>query len=206
MKGILKNKDEGETESAPVPFDRKMVIENTRRNAREGRKLREERENAADEEGLATEDQTQDRTSSLSPLRWDEKNLLINEREKCATMKIDEPKTPYEGGFNPNNNYYREDNEDENDEREGEGDDEFVLGEAEDEQDFIPAVIDQDQEARALQEQQEAHKKETDTRPTQKEHESAFERMRKMHYKMEAKVRPSSDDDDNDDDDDEDDD
>jgi protein phosphatase inhibitor 2 len=33
---------------------------------------------------------------------WDEENLLINEANKCSTMKIDEPDTPYNFDYDPN--------------------------------------------------------------------------------------------------------
>jgi len=34
-------------------------------------------------------------------LKWDEANLYLTEQEKCSTMKIDEPKTPYAGHYDP---------------------------------------------------------------------------------------------------------
>lgn len=34
-------------------------------------------------------------------LKWDEANLYLTEQEKSATMKIDEPKTPYARHYDP---------------------------------------------------------------------------------------------------------
>jgi protein phosphatase inhibitor 2 len=34
-------------------------------------------------------------------LKWDEANLYLTEQEKSATMKIDEPKTPYARQYDP---------------------------------------------------------------------------------------------------------
>ena len=34
-------------------------------------------------------------------LKWDEANLYLTEQEKSATMKIDEPKTPFVHNYNP---------------------------------------------------------------------------------------------------------
>jgi len=34
-------------------------------------------------------------------LKWDEANLYLTEQEKSATMKIDEPKTPYAKQYDP---------------------------------------------------------------------------------------------------------
>jgi protein phosphatase inhibitor 2 len=34
-------------------------------------------------------------------LKWDEANLYLTEQEKCSTMKIDEPKTPYARQYDP---------------------------------------------------------------------------------------------------------
>lgn len=203
MKGILKNKDEGELDKVDAHFDRKTVIENTRRNAhlRAAIDSKEEEEEGEgedkDKSNFEELDHHHHRRSSMSPLRWDEKNLIINEFEKSATMKIDEPKTPYEGGFDPNNDYYREDNEDDGEEGEdgedGEDDDELVLGEAEDEAEFPPEVIERAEGVEDTSEVKEEEEKEAGEDKKDDTGESAFERMRKMHYKMEAKVRPPED-------------
>lgn len=39
--------------------------------------------------------QSNDNPQSKGGIKWDEENILITEAEKCSTMKIDEPKTPF---------------------------------------------------------------------------------------------------------------
>lgn len=118
-RGILKNArtdsgDHGDVDDdGDGELDRALVIANTRANAA----MHGER--VQDGEG---EPETEPEHPPHDPLRWDERNLLVNEREKSATMKIDEPKTPYEGGFDPQNEYYRDDDDDDDEE------DAFVLG------------------------------------------------------------------------------
>ncbi|QPG76685.1 hypothetical protein FOA43_004079 [Brettanomyces nanus] len=126
-KGILKNaprdatykkEPSNELDVEKAKFDRQKVIENTRMNskltalnAEQGNIIRQRlahqakiRDHQLAEEAAKVLDEDH--------LKWDEKNILLNEQEKSATMKIDEPKTPYEGGFNPNNEYYRPDEDD----------------------------------------------------------------------------------------------
>lgn len=45
-------------------------------------------------------------------LKWDEANLYLTEQEKNATMKITEPKTPYQGTIGSSEYYHDDDGED----------------------------------------------------------------------------------------------
>lgn len=108
-KGILRNKDETEPyHSNSDELDRKEVIRNTQLNSHmnnessRGDKIRAQINQAKKDQGLPVDDKH---------AKWDEISLYKNEQERSATMKIDEPKTPYEGGFDPNGEYYQEDEE-----------------------------------------------------------------------------------------------
>lgn len=95
--GILRNKTEAPATPSDGELDRQQVIRNTRYNA----------QLALQSKG--DEIRAQIRSKDLDHLQWDEVNLYKTEQEKAATMKIDEPKTPYEGGFNPEGEYYQDD-------------------------------------------------------------------------------------------------
>lgn len=114
-RGILRNRDEVQNSEVDVVgdrLDRQEVIRNTRLNSHlvsdssKGDEIRaqiaeEKKKKIANGDGEKLPDH----------LKWDELNLYKTEQEKCATMKIDEPKTPYEGGFNPEGEYYKDDDE-----------------------------------------------------------------------------------------------
>lgn len=99
-------------ESNADRLDRQEVIKNTRLNAQlasessKGDKIRakiaEAKSHQSDDDGNESHGE-----KPSDHLQWDEVNLYKTEQEKCATMKIDEPKTPYEGGFNPEENTTR---------------------------------------------------------------------------------------------------
>lgn len=172
-RGILRNKDEGSPpQPAEAQLDRQEVIRNTRLNAQlaaelsRGDAIRAQIAEARSKEGNG---------ASHDHLKWDEINLYKTEQEKVATMKIDEPKTPYEGGFDPTGEYYREDgdgdepNEDIPDFSLGEGqyDDEAngaANGAADDEKDEVEEEKEEEKPLLA----EERHRK--------------FEEMRKAHY------------------------
>lgn len=212
-RGILKNAREdaaykhespNELDREKEVFDRQKVIENTRLNA----KLTHgpgAAGAAASGPGLADIELKRQRGETLSEeeqLRWDERNLLINEMEKSATMKIDEPKTPYEGGFDPNNEYYRTDNEADDDKRGGDGDagdDAFELGEGVDDADDVNKgeieVVQRDAAS------QPAAAAAAAPEPTAEDKHRLFEEKRKQHYHLKAAPlkHPVADDDDDDD-------
>ena len=107
-KGILRNKNDVEPnqDAHGEQLDRQEVIKNTRLNAQ----LSSDTHNGDEIRAkIAKEKALHSKPGDPDHLKWDELNLYQTEQEKCATMKIDEPKTPYEGGFDPNNEYYKED-------------------------------------------------------------------------------------------------
>ncbi|KAH3663360.1 hypothetical protein OGAPHI_005350 [Ogataea philodendri] len=186
-RGILKNAPHEEETPVETPdagtpdvqeFDRQKVIENTLLNS----KLFRDSSSKGDiiRSQIQEQKRRQSHSGSLEHLQWDEKNILINEQEKSATMKIDEPKTPYEGGFDPNNDYYRTDNEDEDhlddfDLGEGAGDDAPLKN------DDRIEVVAQEQENQPEEKEQEEQEELT---PEQKH--KLFEERRKQHYHLKA--------------------
>lgn len=205
-RGILKNAREdaaykhespNELDREKEVFDRQKVIENTRLNAKltHGPGAAGAAGAAASGPGLADIELKRQRGETLSEeeqLRWDERNLLINEMEKSATMKIDEPKTPYEGGFDPNNDYYRTDNEADGDA----GDDAFELGEGVDDADDVnKGEIEVVQRHAASQPAAAAA---AAPEPTAEDKHRLFEEKRKQHYHLKAAPlkHPVADDDD----------
>lgn len=210
-KGILKNakidasyKNESpnELDSINTSFDRQKVIENTKLNAQLTKRATNE-----DVEIIKIKKERGKKLSEEEQLKWDERNLLINEMEKSATMKIDEPKTPYEGGFNPNNDYYRTDNE-EDDKLEGksesenkseaeaeaeaefenEEDEGFELGEGIDDNNDVKRgeieVLQQSNKDNKEEEEEEEGEEEKELTPEEKHR--IFEEKRKQHYHLKA--------------------
>lgn len=106
-RGILRNKSDNQSPPENSELDRQEVIRNTRLNAQlasdssKGDRIRAKLAEAKKEKGEGGQDGDH--------LKWDEINLYKTEQEKNSTMKIDEPKTPYEGGFDPEGEYYRDD-------------------------------------------------------------------------------------------------
>lgn len=172
-KGILKNvasdapyRTQSPNEVSLEPLDRQEVIANTRHNAQM------HGQNPTKVSGVQPENDCE------SHLKWDERNLLVNEMEKTPKMKIDEPKTPYEGGFNPENDYYKM-----------EPLDDMGLGEGVDDADVelenVEVVTPVPVQASAA----EARKAARAAEPEEVNIEddiSAFEGKRRMHYKTEG--------------------
>ncbi|KAI3402721.2 hypothetical protein KGF56_004395 [Candida oxycetoniae] len=124
-RGILRNKSDNEESDEQLQhhldhLDRQEVIKNTRLNAQlranstRGDEIRAKIAQKKKEHQDHDHDHDHESSPSHEHLKWDEVNIYKNEQEKSAKMKIDEPKTPYEGGFNPEGEYYRDDDDDEN--------------------------------------------------------------------------------------------
>ncbi|RLV96187.1 Protein GLC8 [Spathaspora sp. JA1] len=208
-RGILRNKNEGQVITHEVldQLDRQEVIKNTQLNARlsaeyssRGDKIRakiaeEKRRRSFGASASASEGEGEgEQEGSGDHLKWDEINLYKTEQEKAATMKIDEPKTPYEGGFNPAGEYYRDDDEDEN---EGNNEDDipsFELGEGEYDKEHpvvgslrggevIPQEPTEEGEA-----DYEDDGEEEEEELTAEERHRRFEERRKAHYHLKGMV------------------
>lgn len=160
-RGILRNKLDGTGHHENEEFDRQEVIRNTRLNAQllaEKSKGEEIRAKLAEKKAHADDH-----------LKWDEINLYKAEQEKSATMKIDEPKTPYEGGFDPLGEYYQEDEEIPT----------FELGESEaQEKEDFRSLNGGEIIPNENQEEEEEPKQEL----TAEEKHKRFEELRKKHY------------------------
>ena len=198
-RGILRNKSVTEsTESNADRLDRQEVIKNTRLNAQlasessKGDKIR-----AKIAEAKAHQSDDNDKESHgenpSDHLHWDEVNLYKTEQEKCATMKIDEPKTPYEGGFNPEGEYYKDD-EDEIPE--------FELGSGEyDNIEDKGSSLNGGKVIKDPSYKEEELKEKMEHAETAEERHKRFEEMRKEHYHMKGnalkqKIEISDDEDD----------
>lgn len=177
-RGILRNKD---AESSKPDFqeelDRDEVIKNTRINAQlasethKGDQIRAKLAEAkTNGNGHGTE-----LHEHPEHLKWDEINLYKTEQEKAATMKIDEPKTPYEGGFNPQGEYYQKDEDPIPD---------FTLGEGSYEPgDTAGGSLNGGQLLpREESEEPEEDQVEEEEPLTAEERHKRFEEMRKLHY------------------------
>lgn len=192
-KGILRNKvnQEEVAHNAGEHLDRQEVIRNTRLNAQlvsessKGDEIRAKLAAAKARDDNKEEDKSNGKGDHL---KWDEINLYKSEQEKCATMKIDEPKTPYVGGFNPQGEYYKDD-ESIPDFELGEG--EFDIGEAHGQKE--EEEVNEDDGAlssggsEVVEEAQYQQEKETNGETAEERHRR-FEELRKQHYHMKGEA------------------
>lgn len=132
-KGILKNPSTQNIHPSPPPAaaaparpddprrrersmsSKEITLENTHFNAGDRRSSSAARQAAAARRlsGHARADD-----GNHQRLKWDEANLYLTEQERTATMKIDEPKTPYAKHYDP-----AEDPSDEDEDMDGDGGD-----------------------------------------------------------------------------------
>lgn len=186
-RGILRNKDEKrERRELADELDRKEVIRNTMLNANlasESSKGEEIRAKIAQARKLGSTENGVEGSGNNEHLKWDEINLYKTEQEKCATMKIDEPKTPYTGGFNPDGEYYQEDEIDIP---------AFNLGASELDKQSLPqdslngGLIYVDPDQKYDEEEAEDDKDEEKEQLSAEERHKRFEEKRKEHYHMKA--------------------
>lgn len=186
-RGILRNKNElRPRRPLEEDLDRKEVIRNTIFNTNvaneksKGDEIRAKLARAKLQDSNGGPDGSQNGQKVPEHLKWDEINLYKTEQEKCATMKIDEPKTPYTGGFNPGGEYYQDDAED----IPG-----FDLGPSEEKTSGVLdsmngglIYVDPDQQVEEPEEEQE----EEEELLTAEERHKRFEEKRKEHYHMKA--------------------
>ncbi|KAI5955113.1 hypothetical protein KGF54_001674 [Candida jiufengensis] len=191
-KGILRNNSISESQQQlQDKLDRKEVIKNTQLNAKlnsdtsKGDEIRAKIAQKKKELGIDDEDQAKEHEH----LKWDELNIYKNEQEKSATMKIDEPKTPYEGGFNPEGEYYKDD--DDNDDNEipefelGEGEYD-KLNENENKSSLHGSEVLKDNQQEEPEEEDEDEDGEGEEPLTAEERHKRFEEKRKEHYHLKA--------------------
>lgn len=173
-RGILRNKEEGHAAVHDEgDLDRQEVIRNTNFNAHltddaaKGEQIRAQIAEAKSHNGKEPDH-----------LKWDEINLYKTEQEKAATMKIDEPKTPYEGGFDPLGEYYQEDD--------AEAIPAFTLGESE----FVPEAAKESLNGGEVIDSPDQDEEEDDEKDEEEilaeERHRRFEEMRKKHYHLAA--------------------
>ncbi|KAK6454931.1 uncharacterized protein RJT20DRAFT_141981 [Scheffersomyces xylosifermentans] len=182
-RGILRNKSVTSPEVSPhdTKVDRQEVIKNTRLNAEiaskfssEGDKIRAEIARKRSIDGSPEH--------SSEHLQWDELNLYKTEQEKSSTMKIDEPKTPYEGGFNPEGEYYKDDDEAENDDIP-----DFELGEGEYDTERAKHTLESLHGSEVIKDpeyEEEEDDEDQEKELTAEERHKRFEQMRKEHYHL----------------------
>ncbi|KAI5965761.1 uncharacterized protein KGF55_001124 [Candida pseudojiufengensis] len=212
-KGILRNNSTSEQSRAQQlqdKLDRQEVIKNTRLNAKlnsDSSKGDEIRAKIAQKKKELGESDDPDE-SKPEHLKWDELNIYKNEQEKSATMKIDEPKTPYEGGFNPEGEYYKDDEDQNNGDEDipqfdlGEGEYDKLDNDNKNESSLHGSEVikdpNQDDEG-----DEDEEKEPQEEQLTAEERHKRFEEKRKEHYHLKAlplkhKIDIPDDDNDND--------
>ncbi|ANB11080.1 Glc8p [Sugiyamaella lignohabitans] len=242
--GVYNSNPGSPSVDSPAAFDRQAVLENTRANAKLNNigaeiKRRNTLESGdqltGDLDSLHNNDHNNNSSNSTTSsnsstagvdqdserakqehLKWDEANLYLTEQEKAATMKITEPKTPYQGAVG-DSEYYLPDEEDDVvktrdnrilsvDELDG-----FSLGES-----VAPPAQVATQNDRILyrendsndaededdEDEDDEDEEEEEEELTPEERHRRFEELRKSHYHMKAAALhtsvPAEDDDEDD--------
>ncbi|RDL40947.1 Uncharacterized protein BP5553_00926 [Venustampulla echinocandica] len=81
--------------------DQDITLQNTLQNAGHRRSSSAARPTSTSRRQSSQSSVSRDGDDSNMRLTWDEANLYLTEQEKSATMKIDEPKTPYARHYDP---------------------------------------------------------------------------------------------------------
>jgi len=89
--------------------DKELTLHNTLQNAGRHRSSSNARVPVSRRQSSTSGLSAAEEEDLESRLKWDEANLYLNEQEKSATMKIDEPKTPYAKRYNPDEDELEED-------------------------------------------------------------------------------------------------
>ncbi|KFA64261.1 hypothetical protein S40285_06761 [Stachybotrys chlorohalonatus IBT 40285] len=101
-KGILKNSFQKSPPTSPQRersmSEKEITIANTQINAGHRRSSSGARPPGSRRQSAHNSDPSLD---SSQRLKWDEANLYLAEQDRTATMKIDEPKTPYAKHYDP---------------------------------------------------------------------------------------------------------
>jgi protein phosphatase inhibitor 2 len=81
--------------------EKEITLQNTMQNAGHRRSSSAARPGGSRRQSSLSGRGGQSPTDGEMRLKWDEANLYLTEQEKSATMKIDEPKTPYAKQYDP---------------------------------------------------------------------------------------------------------
>ncbi|KAI9863652.1 MAG: hypothetical protein M1813_003675 [Trichoglossum hirsutum] len=81
--------------------EKDITLQNTLQNAGHRRSSSGVRPSASSRRHSAAAGGNVEDYDSKMRLKWDEANLYLTEQEKCSTMKINEPKTPYARRYDP---------------------------------------------------------------------------------------------------------
>ncbi|GAV52769.1 hypothetical protein ZYGR_0AI00510 [Zygosaccharomyces rouxii] len=178
MGGILKNPlpegQSSENEESVSEF-RKQVYKNTQLNA----KLTSKSDPAGAPVGISNlpKDTLSLKHQQDEALKWNQKNLDANEmtKQQFQDIKIDEPKTPYQGAVDPSGEYYKPDEDDDLNN--------FSLGEPE-----VNLQDGQEEGSQGSDQQQpySSPSSSSSSRPLSEEEakHKRFEEMRKKHYNL----------------------
>ncbi|CAG8956373.1 hypothetical protein HYFRA_00003755 [Hymenoscyphus fraxineus] len=89
------------THSLPADADKDITLQNTLQNAGHRRSSSSSIRPVGSRRQSSHSSTSQNGDDTNMRLKWDEANLYLTEQEKSATMKIDEPKTPYAKHYDP---------------------------------------------------------------------------------------------------------